>query len=180
MKARKGEDVAMLAQTDEAGQRDGTSGRDIGTSRRGKPNGGAASRRDGTSGRDIGTFRPGPPPGRPAADPAATGTYDQLLSAVGIDATAKIVEAHGGRKLYVGIRPSPRIVEMIGAESGAALCDAMSGRAIDVPTKAPRQYRRRDVIEARANGATIAQLAERFGVSERTIFNDLRDDSPAD
>jgi Mor family transcriptional regulator len=112
---------------------------------------------------------------------------EQLIELVGIEATRKLVERWRGVHLYF---PDPEfltddhpLVECVGRDEAEALCKEYQGYWLLMPTGYAEilAERNRQICQARAAGATIAQLVVQFRLCERTIYYVLAQeaDTPA-
>ncbi len=110
-----------------------------------------------------------------------------LVETVGLAAALKIVEARGGVRLCVPTqaRRDHWLAQLIGVEAMQALVEIYSGEEIEIPRceSAMRAARELRIIEEHAEGASNAQLARRYGYTERGLRKlrrrvEAREDSP--
>lgn len=104
------------------------------------------------------------------------GVLKEVAALIGLPATLNLVRAYGGTRIYVPTRfdPDHPIVKLVGHEAAAKLIQTYGGwehfdlPKADIAVKAARDNQiRRD----RGLGATQAQLAVRYSLTERQIRN---------
>ena len=97
----------------------------------------------------------------------------ELVAVIGLDATLRIVEQRGGVRLVVPSRARPGhwLAELIGLEALERLVDVYGREEIDIPrcAGALRAIRARQIAAEHAAGVSNAQLARRYGYTERGI-----------
>ena len=97
-----------------------------------------------------------------AAWPASLTT---IAEAIGEAATARLVEARAGRRIYIPLDPRPehKVAQLIGLEAARSLAELAGGGAIEIPLarpiarssrrsprpRAPRQRSRRGSVSRR-------------------------------
>lgn len=93
-----------------------------------------------------------------------------LASLIGAAAALRLIEAHGGTRLYVPrqIEESPRLVEMLGIDGARRLSAEYGGDYLKVPLA--RMWR---AARYRAEGLSYAQIARRLGCTESTVWRHL-------
>lgn len=115
------------------------------------------------------------------ADPELTSELPQVLAemleVVSVEAVAAIVDHYGGRELYVPTQAegAHRLAELIGAEELAALIGRFGRETLYLPRadRARRLVRDHHIRELRAKGASVDDLAQRFRLTTRQVFNIL-------
>lgn len=89
-----------------------------------------------------------------------------LADHIGADATLRLIEAHGGTRLYVPEKPnqgSP-LARLVGLSQARALADRYGGDYIRVPLA--RNWR---VRLYRQRGETYPAIARRLGITESQV-----------
>jgi len=113
-------------------------------------------------------------------------TAKQLVELIGYPAFLELIRVLGGRSVFFskgkrtdGQAQYDTIKEIVGEEAANTLAAHFNGVPVYVPrcTKALRAERNRQILEQYDTGtrqasarATVAVLAGRFGVTERTIW----------
>lgn len=92
----------------------------------------------------------------------ATGTFANLVEALGRDLAERIVAEFGGTFIYVPLRPTPPLIERLGVDGANRLARAFATERIYVPTRAAEMVRAR-VIEMHRQGAAYNQIARTVG-----------------
>lgn len=99
-----------------------------------------------------------------------------LIAAIGIQATLRLVAERGGRRCYI---PTPArltqdcpLVVIIGVCAAAKLAELWPGVWLTIPRAMPymRRQRDRDIRARYAAGATAAALATEFWLTERQVY----------
>lgn len=107
----------------------------------------------------------------------------ELKDVVGPGAALAICAKWGGRALYIPAKASADhpLVILLGPEAADRLCNAMAGDRLAVPkTDAVlRQIRARKISALRGQGASIAVLAKKFGLTPRRILQILDENQAA-
>jgi len=104
-------------------------------------------------------------------------TMARLKEVLGTDATLALIAAHGGGNLYVPsrLRQAHPLLQTLGPEAAARLARAYGGERVDVPKidAVLRQLRKKDILAARKQGESIADLALRHKLSRRRVLQIL-------
>lgn len=105
----------------------------------------------------------------------------EIVSAVGIEAALRLVDAWGGLRLYVPhyMTEDHSLVNLLGGDSADRLAAHFGGERIQVPRclQALRAMRNARIRRARHDGATPAELALTHGLTERQIYAILAADT---
>jgi hypothetical protein len=103
-----------------------------------------------------------------------------VLEAAGEEAMLRLVAACGGIRLALGRVPGPestlaRAVGLDAARSIQARCAAAHVRHFDVPlmTRTLERRRQEHILELRAAGVKVAEIARRVGMTERGVYGAL-------
>lgn len=106
-----------------------------------------------------------------------------LAGEIGFDAVLRLVEAFGGRKEYISatLRQDHPIILKCGPETGAALVRLFSGTWYQIPrmSAALKEARNRLIVAGYAENQTVNDLARKFLLTERQIWNILKQPLPA-
>jgi hypothetical protein len=96
----------------------------------------------------------------------------EIVSLIGIERAARLVAAFGGMRLYVPHYPEPddTLSELIGNAAACALARIYGGDRIDVPNPTPRRIQ---IIELRATGVSIDEIARSLRCTRRRVFQVL-------
>ncbi len=100
--------------------------------------------------------------------PLPTDEARRLAELIGAAAAFKLIERHGGTRVFVPRQPSERIIALIGDAAAAQLCAAYGGDNIKVPLA--RAWR---VLVYRARGLTYPAIARAVGCSEDAVWRVL-------
>ena len=103
---------------------------------------------------------------------------DELLELIGPEALRELSAARGGRRLYVprSVRSGHWLAGALGPEVAERLAFQYGGCRIDIPELGVRRADRNEEIRrCHAAGASMADVAGRFGLSERQVRRILRD-----
>jgi hypothetical protein len=100
-------------------------------------------------------------------------TAQEICEIVGFDATLRLIEDHGGTKLYIPAElPEDHfLIELLGEEKAKKLCWHYSTLQVSVPVanqmKATARYRA--IVALRQQGYSKTKLARLFQLTERRI-----------
>lgn len=99
----------------------------------------------------------------------------RLVEVVGVDAAMAIVEERGGIRLYTPVKADPEhwLADRLGMVAFQKLVDEYQGEEIEVPRCLEALRAAKDALiaaDAEA-GASDAELARRYGYTERGIRN---------
>lgn len=103
---------------------------------------------------------------------------DELEGLIGPEALRRLAARRGGRRLYVPrkVRPLHWLAVLLGQDAADALAFRYGGCRIDIPTLGlSRANRNEEIRRCRVAGASLAHVADRFGLSERQVRRILRD-----
>ena len=104
----------------------------------------------------------------------------ELCDLVGLQDTLRMVERWGGTRLWVfdTAAPDSQLVQLLGADKAARVCAAFAGNRLAIP-RAARLLRklRDDDIRDNPDGLTVPQMARRYGLIERRIYQ-IRGQAP--
>lgn len=94
-----------------------------------------------------------------------------MVAAIGLPDTMRVVQRWGGTRLWIPQQPSMALVEHLGPAQAAKLCAAFGGNRPDIP-KALRLLNllRDDDIRSNPDGLSVPELAQRYGLIERRIY----------
>ena len=96
-----------------------------------------------------------------------------MVEAIGLPDTMRVVQRWGGTRLWVPQVPVPGtpLVQYLGDAQAAKLCAAFGGNRPDVP-KAMRLLNllRDDDIRSNPDGLSVPALAQRYSLNERRIY----------
>ncbi len=101
----------------------------------------------------------------------------ELAQLISIDAVLKLVEQFGGVRLYVPkvVRQSGKLAKLLGMPAAEALSARCGGGRIEVPL-APnlgRAIRDEEIRSLDASGYTVAEVARRLRIHQRTVYQVL-------
>lgn len=107
-----------------------------------------------------------------------------LVDIIGLPAVLNLMGAFGGTEFWVPeklVHNHP-LVSAIGAEAAQTLCEYMARERIKVPRGAAirREVRNRAIRRERQEGAKLAELALRYGMTDRQVLNILNSDPEDD
>lgn len=99
---------------------------------------------------------------------------DELEGLIGTEGLRELSAARGGRRLYVpmSVRPGHWLAERLGPEAAERLAFQYGGCRISIPALS-RSQRNDDIRRWRSLGYGAAEIAERFSLSERQVYNIL-------
>ena len=103
---------------------------------------------------------------------------DELEGLIGSEGLRRLAKRRGGRRLYVprSVRAGHWLAESLGPEVAERLAFRYGGCRIDIPTLGlSRTNRNEEIRRCRVAGASLADVADRFGLSERQVRRILRD-----
>jgi len=107
-----------------------------------------------------------------------------LVDIIGLPAVLNLMEALGGTEFWVPekLHHSHALVEAVGTEAAQSLCEYMARERIKVPRGAAirREVRNRAIRRERREGAKLAELALRYGMTDRQVLNILNADPEDD
>ena len=98
----------------------------------------------------------------------------ELLSAIGQEATVKLVSNFGGLRLYVpqSPRPADAIARCVGFSNALKLARVWGGDRMDVPRPALRRAR---ILDLRARGMSVEAIARELQCTTRCVYQVLAD-----
>lgn len=107
-----------------------------------------------------------------------------VADVIGLSATLALVEKAGGVRIYVPERlgDDHRLIEWLGRDAAVKLSEAYAMEELVVPRCAEqlRNVRNRCIRQERSLGASTAELALRYRLTERQVFTILsREDESA-
>ncbi|ROO28271.1 Mor transcription activator family protein [Salinisphaera orenii] len=98
----------------------------------------------------------------------------EIAAVIGMAATCDLIAARGGTRLYVPAQLTPEhaLNREIGAEAAAKLVEIYGGDTLDMPRAhaATRAALHRTIVARYIDGASAAQLARDYGVTERWVY----------
>ncbi len=99
-------------------------------------------------------------------------TMQELLSAIGQEATVKLVSNFGGLRLYVpqSPRPADAIARCVGFSNALKLARLWGGDRMDVPRPALRRAR---ILDLRASGMSVEAIAREMQCTTRRVYQVL-------
>ena len=107
-----------------------------------------------------------------------TGTFDNLVVALGLEAAEKLVAAYGGVRIYVPVRTAAEgaFATLIGHAAAEALSRHYGGERLDVPLvkRAPRVLRG-EICRLRRDGMHVTAIARALGCTRRYVLRILAD-----
>ena len=114
---------------------------------------------------------PGLQPGKKKGE-ATMSTMQELLSAIGQEATVKLVSNFGGLRLYVpqSPRPADAIARCVGFSNALKLARVWGGDRMDVPRPALRRAR---ILDLRASGMSVEAIAREMQCTTRRVYQVL-------
>jgi Mor family transcriptional regulator len=110
------------------------------------------------------------------------GTFDNLVAALGREATQKLVAAYGGTRIYVPVRAAPEsaFATLIGHAAAEALSRYYGGERFDVPiAKRGQRVLRGEICRLRRDGMHVTAIARALGCTRRYVFRILADQQTA-
>lgn len=95
----------------------------------------------------------------------------ELVQAIGREKTIAIEQAFGGQRKYFAakVRPDDRMVQVIGLDAARIVAREFAGLRSYIPITLAKIERNRAIRQAVLSGFSKAEVAGRFGLSERTI-----------
>ena len=106
-----------------------------------------------------------------------------LVDIIGLPSVLKLMDAFGGTEVWIPekLNHAHDLVAAVGAEAAQTLCEYMSRERVKVPRGAAirREVRNRAIRRERHEGAKLAELALRYGMTDRQVLNILNSE-PAD
>lgn len=106
-----------------------------------------------------------------------------LVDIIGLPAVLKLMDTFGGTEFWVPRRMPHNhpAVDAIGPEAAQTLCEYMAGERLKVPRgrHLKNEIRNRAIRRERHEGASLAELALRYDLTDRQVMNILNAD-PAD
>jgi Mor family transcriptional regulator len=103
------------------------------------------------------------------------GELRAIADLIGLPAALRLVEARGGRRLYIpsGAAPEHALVQIVGEEAAAALCRAYAGECLEIPRAVgyATAVRNADIRQRRRQGVSQSTLAGEHRLTERQIRN---------
>ena len=103
---------------------------------------------------------------------------DELEALIGSEGLRRLAERRGGRRLYVpcSVRAGHWLAGALGPEAAERLAFRYGGCRIAIPELGlSRANRNEEIRRCHAAGAGAADVADRFGLSERQVWRILRD-----
>lgn len=103
--------------------------------------------------------------------------WEEIRERISEKARDLIVDNWGGRKLSVPRKAAgSKLEQSIGKADAALLCSMVPGIRIQIPNKTSdrRHERNAEILSDRAHGFSHAQLAIKYHLTERQIFEILR------
>lgn len=105
-------------------------------------------------------------------------TTEHLIEVIGLEGAKRLVSAYRGQQLYIPSEPIPPyhpLAQRLGLEDAQRLQAEYRGRILLIPMgrEWQRQKRNQAIIAARATGATVGELSQRFGLSRRRVYQIL-------
>jgi chemotaxis response regulator CheB len=107
-------------------------------------------------------------------------SVQSLVEVIGLAATLKLVESHGGIRLWVpkrleGAGGGQALIDLIGQRAAEQLVHVFGGDVLSVPrcVRAIRHQRDAEIRRRRAEGEPVARLAREHGLTERQVFSIL-------
>ena len=96
----------------------------------------------------------------------------EIAACIGLQPTLRLVERWGGLDLWVPQRPSDELLAQLGREAAEALCARYGLERVYIARAeaAVRAARDAEIRDRRAAGWTAAQLARRYGLTERRVW----------
>lgn len=103
------------------------------------------------------------------------GELRAIAELIGLPAALRLVEARGGRRLYVpaGVAPEHALVQIVGEAAAAELCRAYAGECLEIPRAVgyATAVRNADIRQRRSQGVSQSTLAGEHRLTERQIRN---------
>lgn len=99
---------------------------------------------------------------------------DELEGLIGSEGLRALSITHGGRRVYVPrkVRASHWLAVRIGQAAADALARQYGGCRIEIPSSR-RSERDGAIRRDRAAGCSVAEIASKWGLSERQVYNIL-------
>ena len=118
--------------------------------------------------------------GRSRQEDKRDGMLATIPRLIGADAAQRLFDALGGREFAFpkaesqhpgGARKFARLVEIVGIEHATTLCRFLRGGSVYIPRDAVgrRRERDRELRKAFDAGASVSELVDRFGITDRSI-----------
>ena len=102
---------------------------------------------------------------------------DELAGLIGEEGLRRLATRRGGRRLYIPskVRPLHWLALLLGQDAADALAFRYGGDRIVIPELGlARATRNEEIRRCHAAGASAADVADRFGLSERQVWRVLR------
>lgn len=101
------------------------------------------------------------------------GVFQDIVQMIGEDAAAKLIEEHGGTRLYIpsSINSEKHLYQLLGQETALQLTSEFGGMTVEIPRGVMLQIGQRNklILADRVAGMTQRQLARKYELTERTI-----------
>jgi DNA-binding transcriptional regulator LsrR (DeoR family) len=112
-----------------------------------------------------------PLPRRIDPDDSAIRNFARLI---GAGATARLMHAFGGRRLYIRANPRPDdpIASAIGQAGAERLASVFGGERVWLPRDSA-QVTREQIAAMRRRGTSVSRIAAQLGISDRYVYKVL-------
>jgi hypothetical protein len=112
-------------------------------------------------------------PRRRRLDPDAP-AVENIARVIGAGATARLISAFGGGRLYIAKHPhaADPLARVIGSEAAGRLGKVFGGERIWFPNDAGHRTRQRIAL-LRQRGSSVARIARELRLSERYVYKVL-------
>jgi hypothetical protein len=106
-------------------------------------------------------------------DPDAP-AVENIARVIGAGATARLISAFGGGRVYIAKHPSAAVAlaRVIGSEAAGRLGELFGGERIWFPNDAGHHTRRRIAL-MRQRGSSVSRIARELRLSERYVYKVL-------
>lgn len=108
--------------------------------------------------------------------------FAEVAAVIGIVAAREMIRCRAGQDIKVPMKPTASLVDEIGNGPAAALCAELGGLRFTVPAVGTiaRIIRRREIIDLKASGWQVKQIARQVRLTERAVWYVLKSDEAPD
>ena len=100
---------------------------------------------------------------------------DEIVRVIGLPAAVKLVEQFGGTRVYLPhpsrVKPDTPVAQMLGVEAAVRLASEWPQCEIAIPSSATLRHERDRAIRAEPDNVSIRELAKKYDLTERQIYN---------
>jgi Homeodomain-like domain len=111
----------------------------------------------------------------PFAETSPLAMFKQIARSIGDDATDKLIEDFGGRRLYVPRAPGPgdQLTASIGLAAALGLARTFGGDRLMIPLSGSNERRRIRILAMRSDNISVSRIARSLRCTERYVYKVL-------